>query len=310
MVDQNTYHVPVLLKQSIEQLITNADGVYIDCTFGGGGHSNEILNNIGSKGKVLAFDQDLQAQENSALIEDSRFYFFHSNFLYLTKFLEYQNVKKIDGVLMDLGISSHQIDEKSRGFSFQENDFELDMRMNQAQNLSAQVILNSYGQRELENVFRKWGEIKSARKLSQSIVDARKDIKEWTTKNFNAVIRSSLEINTFRENKVFSKIYQALRLETNNEINVLDHFLKEISSYLNIGGRMVIISYHSLEDRVVKKFTQKTYSSTTLNSDVYGNPPKMYKLLYNGIQMPSEEEIELNPRSRSAKMRVIEKVYE
>ena len=296
------YHKPVLLEESIIGLKINPNGIYVDATFGGGGHSKEILNNLNSKGRLIAFDQDQDAIENRLL--DKRLNLVKSNFKYLNNYLNYFQINKIDGLLADFGISSHQIDNKSRGFSTR-FDSELDMRMNNSQKTDAKEVVNNFKTDQLEYIFKNFGELKNYRKITQNITSQR-IIKEIKSTNDLKKILSPLT-NKKEENKFFAKIFQAIRIEVNDELEVIEALLDKSSQYLKKGGRLVCISYHSLEDRLVKKFIQNGGFRREVSSDLYGN--KRLNLVKVGKMItPSKNEILINNRSRSAKLRIAERI--
>ena len=296
------YHKPVLLEESIIGLKINPNGIYIDATFGGGGHSKEILNNLNSKGRLIAFDQDQDAIENRLL--DKRLNLVKSNFKYLNNYLNYFQINKIDGLLADFGISSHQIDNESRGFSTRFNS-ELDMRMNNSQKTDAKEVVNNFKIDQLEYIFKNFGELKNYRKITQ-IITSQRMIKE--IKSTNDLKKILLQLtNKKEENKFFAKIFQAIRIEVNDELEVIKTLLDKSSKYLKKGGRLVCISYHSLEDRLVKKFIQNGGFRNETSSDLYGN--KNLNLIKIGKMItPSENEILINSRSRSAKLRIAERI--
>ena len=296
------YHKPVLLEESIIGLKINPNGIYVDATFGGGGHSKEILSNLNSTGKLIAFDQDQDAIENKLL--DKRLKLVKSNFKYLNNYLNYFQIKKIDGLLADFGISSHQIDNESRGFSIR-FDSELDMRMNNSQKTDAKEVVNNFKKDQLEYIFKNFGELKNYRKITQ-IITSQRMIKE--IKSTNDLKKILLQLtNKKEENKFFAKIFQAIRIEVNDELEVIKTLLDKSSQYLKKGGRLVCISYHSLEDRLVKKFIQNGGFRKETSSDLYGN--KNLNLIKVGkLITPSKNEILINNRSRSAKLRIAEKI--
>ena len=296
------YHKPVLLEESIIGLKINPNGIYVDATFGGGGHSKEILNNLNSKGRLIAFDQDQDAIENRLL--DKRLNLVKSNFKYLNNYLNYFQINKIDGLLADFGISSHQIDNESRGFSTR-FDSELDMRMNNSQKTDAKEVVNNFKTDQLEYIFKNFGELKNYRKISH-IITSQRIIKEIKSTNDLKKILSPLT-NKKEENKFFAKIFQAIRIEVNDELEVIKVLLDKSSQCLKKGGRLVCISYHSLEDKLVKKFIQNGGFRREVSSDLYGN--KRLNLVKVGKMItPSKNEILINNRSRSAKLRIAEKI--
>lgn len=296
------YHNPVLLQSSVDYLVTNPDGTYVDVTYGGGGHSREILSRLGS-GRLIAFDQDSDAQAN--LVEDERFTFVPSNFKNLSRFLKYHHAYPVDGILADLGVSSHQFDTPERGFSYRE-DGVLDMRMNTNAGKSAQDIVNQYDEQALSQVFYRYGELSDGRTLARRIVKAREERPIRTTQELVEALKPSLPRG--RENKSLSRIFQALRIEVNQEMEALEAFLAQTVEALKIGGRLVVISYHSLEDRMVKNFMRAGNFSGEVEKDFYGNPQTPFKLITRKALVPDDEEINLNPRARSAKLRVAEKI--
>lgn len=296
------YHNPVLLQSSVDYLVTNPDGTYVDVTYGGGGHSREILSRLGS-GRLIAFDQDSDAQAN--LVEDERFTFVPSNFKNLSRFLKYHQAYPVDGILADLGVSSHQFDTPERGFSYRE-DGVLDMRMNTNAGKSAQDIVNQYDEQALSQIFYRYGELSDGRTLARRIVKAREERPIRTTQELFEALKLSLPRG--RENKSLSRIFQALRIEVNQEMEALEAFLTQTVEALKIGGRLVVISYHSLEDRMVKNFMRAGNFSGEVEKDFYGNPQTPFKLITRKALVPDDEEINLNPRARSAKLRVAEKI--
>ena len=293
-----SYHEPVLAKESIEALNIRADGLYVDATFGGGGHSRLILNELGEKGRLYAFDQDDDSLQN--LIEDERFVFNHHNFRYLKQFLRLHGVKQVDGILADLGVSSHQLDEPERGFSYR-FEAELDMRMNRQDNRKASDILNSYSAEDLQRVFSEYGEVRNSRTLAQKIVQER-EVKAIRTIGDFLLITEPL-IRGFR-GRYLSQVFQALRIEVNDEMGALKAFLESTLEVLKPGGRLVVISYHSIEDRLVKNFIKTGNAAGEMQRDFYGNIERPFTPYNKNVIVPSEEEVERNPRARSAKMRV------
>ena len=296
------YHNPVLLTDSIEGLVTQQNGIYVDVTFGGGGHSIKILEKLNDDGRLLAFDQDADSTNN--IIEDTRFQFIPHNFRHLKKFLQYYQAYPVNGILADLGVSSHQFDTPQRGFSYR---FEgsLDMRMNKNKGMSAQDIINSYSEERLSNLLFKYGELINARRIAAQIVKAR-NVKEITTTT--QLVNSLIPLlPQGKENKPLSQIFQALRIEVNQEMEVLEEFLSQTLDALKPGGRLVVISYHSLEDRLVKNFMKAGNFTGIVNKDFFGNPLTPFKLITRKAIIPSEEEITLNPRARSAKLRIAER---
>ena len=296
------YHNPVLLKETVDGLNIHEGGIYVDVTFGGGGHSKEILKRLGPNGKLLAFDQDQDALENS--IDDDRFTLINENFRYLKRFLRFHGVKQVDGILADFGVSSHQYDEAERGFSIR-FDAALDMRMNQNDKLSAFHVVNEYEENQLRNVLYNYGELKQAPAMARTIVSARKSAPIETSAQLQEVLKRFLPPR--RENKVLAQIFQAIRIEVNQEIEVLKEFLEQTPEVLKTGGRLSVISYHSLEDRLVKRFMRNGLFEGEPERDLYGNFEVPFKKIGNMI-VPTSEEIELNNRARSAKLRIAEKL--
>jgi len=295
------FHVPVLLQESIDLLIEDTDGIYVDVTFGGGGHSQEILNRLSAKGSLIVFDQDGEAVENS--LEDERITFIKANFRHLYRFWKWLDVNKVDGILADLGVSSHQFDTDYRGFSFR---FEagLDMRMNDESEFTASELLATYPVEELQDVFSKYGEVRNSKKLAHAILDRRMTKRIETTSELNDILD---EIKVGDRNKYFAQVYQALRIEVNEEMRCLEEMLEGSSRILKPGGKLVAISYHSLEDRLVKRFVKSGSVDGVVPKDDFGRSLATMKMK-GKIILPSEEEQELNTRSRSAKMRVGERV--
>lgn len=279
------------------------DGTYVDVTFGGGGHSREIIRHLGSEGRLLAFDQDLDAQQNS--LDDDRFTFIHSNFRFLKNFLRYYQAEHIDGLLADLGVSFHHFDEAERGFSFR-FDGGLDMRMNQQSPLTAATLLNSYDEERLSDIFYLYGELPQARKLANAIVKSRQMNPLQTINNLLEVVRPY--INRKQEKKELAQLFQALRIEVNAEMESLRKMLRQALDALNPGGRLVVLTYHSLEDRLVKNFFKTGNFEGKADKDFFGKITTPFKLINRKVIVPTEEEIERNPRSRSAKLRVAEKL--
>ena len=292
------YHNPVLLKQSVDALVTNPDGVYVDCTFGGGGHSREILGRLSDKGKLFSFDQDLDALKNT--IDDPRFTLVNQNFRFLENSLLAYGVSQVDGILADLGVSSHQFDEAGRGFSTRSNA-PLDMRMNVMQGLDAKKIINDYEEEDLADIFYHYGELREARKLAREIVHQRKSKKIETTEDLKNLFSY---IPAFKQNKFFAQVFQAIRIEVNQELEVLKEMLVQSYKVLKPEGRLVVISYHSLEDRLVKRFLKNGMFEGEPQRDIYGNYQKAFELLQTKAIIPDDKEIEENSRARSAKMRI------
>ena len=298
------YHNPVLLNESISGLNINPSGIYVDATYGGGVHSQEILNNLNSKGKLIAFDQDQDAIENKS--NDSRLNLVKSNFKYLNNFLNYLQINEIDGLLADFGISSHQIDNKNRGFSIRFNS-ELDMRMNKTQKIDAKIIINDYDRDQLEYIFKNFGELKNYKKVTEKIISERTKKSIDTTGDLKKILAPLVKVRD--ENKFLAQVFQSIRIEVNDELEVIRTLLSDSSKYIKKGGRLVCISYHSLEDRIVKKFIQNGGYNNEVESDFYGNKNVIFKKIGKMIT-PSSEEIKLNNRSRSAKLRIAEKIWE
>ena len=296
------YHNPVLLKETVDGLNIKEDGIYVDVTFGGGGHSKEILKRLGEKGRLFAFDQDLDALENS--INDSRFQLINENFRYIKRFLRFYGVKEVDGILADFGVSSHQFDVAERGFSTR-FEADLDMRMNQKSQLSAFHVINEYDEEQLKHVFLTYGELRAAGAMAKVIIEHRKDAVIKTSEQLKKVLSKFLP--TRHENKVLAQIYQAIRIEVNQEIEALKEFLEQTPEVLKQGGRLSFISYHSLEDRLVKRFIRNGLFEGEPERDMYGNFEVPLKKI-NGLIVPSKEEIKNNSRARSAKLRIAEKL--
>ena len=296
------YHNPVLLDESVKGLKIIPDGTYIDVTYGGGGHSKVILQKLGPKGRLIAFDQDRDAHKNK--IDDNRLKLIESNFKFLNNHLNYLQISQVDGLLADFGISSYQIDTKTRGFSIR-FDSKLDMRMDQSQKMDAQFIINKYDREKLENIFQNYGELRNYRRIVDLIVSERKNNKINTSGDLKRILEP-LSISS-EKNKFLAKVFQAIRIEVNDEINIIKSLLVQSSRILKKGGRLVCISYHSLEDRLVKRFIQNgTFESDTI-SDIYGNKDLIFKKIGKLIS-PDKEEVGSNNRSRSAKLRVAEKI--
>ena len=295
------YHVPVLLEESVSGLNIDPYGVYLDLTFGGGGHSREILKRL-KDGCLIGFDQDADALAN--VPDDDRFIFVNHNFRYLRNFLRYCGYDEADGILADLGVSSHEFDEAGRGFSFR-FDAELDMRMNQRSRLKATDILNTYSEEDLTRIFRNYGEVDNAKRLVDLIVKARAEKMITRSEEFLQVIAPCVPKQ--KEKKYLAQVYQALRIEVNGELEALEDMLKEAERALRPGGRLVVITYHSLEDRIVKNFLKSGNFEGKVEKDFYGHVKRNFELVNRKVIVPSEEEIEKNPRARSAKLRIAEK---
>ncbi len=296
------YHKPVLLMETVDGLNIKPDGVYVDVTFGGGGHSREILSRLGEKGKLFAFDQDKDALENA--IDDKRFTLINENFRYLKRFLRFYGVREVDGVLGDFGVSSHQFDVAERGFSTR-FESELDMRMNQDSALSAYHVVNEYEQEQLRQVFWQYGELRQGPAMARAIIEARQNGEILTSIQLKEVLKRFLPPR--KENKVLAQIYQAIRIEVNQEIEVLKEFLMQVPEVLKKGGRLSVISYHSLEDRLVKRFIRNGMFEGEPERDMFGNFEVPLKKV-GGLIVPTKEEIEENSRARSAKLRIAEKL--
>ena len=291
------YHNPVLLKKSVDDLVTSPSGIYVDCTFGGGGHSREILSRLSEKGKLYGFDQDLDALKNN--IEDPRFTLINQNFRFLENALMMYGVTKVDGILADFGVSSHQFDEAERGFSTR-SDAPLDMRMNVMQLLDAKKVINEYEEEHIADILYQYGEIRESRKLAREIVNSRKIKPIETTEDLKKLFSY---IPQFKQNKVYAQIFQAIRIEVNQELEVIKELLVQAHRILKPNGRLVAISYHSLEDRLVKRFLKNGMFEGEPARDIYGNYSKTFDLLQTKAVVPGAEEIKENSRARSAKLR-------
>lgn len=296
------YHIPVMLEECVSGLNIKPDGVYVDVTFGGGGHSRAVLKELNSEGSLIAFDQDPDALENA--IDDKRFVLLNQNFRFLKNNLRFLGISKVDGILADLGISSHQIDAAERGFATR-FDADLDMRMDQVSELDAKKVVNTYPEEQLHRIFGEYGEVKNARNLAKKIVRDRMNNTIETTQDLKAIIEALAPKG--RENKYFAQVFQALRIEVNGELEALKDFLEQSADMLNEEGRLVVMSYHSLEDRLVKRFMQMGKFSGKIEKDFYGNPLVPLKMLSRKPILASEEEIVRNSRARSAKLRIAEK---
>ncbi|SHG03272.1 16S rRNA (cytosine1402-N4)-methyltransferase [Arenibacter palladensis] len=297
-----TYHSPVLLTESVDGLNIKPDGVYVDVTFGGGGHSREILKRLGEKGRLLAFDQDEDALPNA--IDDGRFQLINENFRYIKQFLKFYGIRKVDGILADFGVSSHQFDQAERGFSTR-FDADLDMRMSKKNQISAFDVVNVYDYDELRRVLFQYGDLRNANAMAKTIVEQRENAPIKTTDQLKEVLGQYLPKH--REHKILAQIYQAIRIEVNQEIQVIKEFLMRVPELLNEGGRLSVISYHSLEDRLVKRFIRAGQFEGEPEKDFYGNIEVPMKKV-GGLVVPSKEEIKLNNRARSAKLRIAERV--
>ena len=315
------YHVPVLLKESVDGLNIKPGGIYVDVTFGGGGHSREILSRIGTKGHLFSFDQDADAENNifesedndinntdtqkaRRFVDDSRFTFVRSNFRYLKNWMQYYGIEHIDGLLADLGVSSHHFDDESRGFSFR-FDAPLDMRMNKRAGKTAAEIINEYEEEQLADLFYLYGELKNSRRIAATLVAARKQAFIASTSDFIRAVEPLFSRE--REKKDMAKLFQALRIEVNHEMTALKEMLTSATALLTHGGRLSIITYHSLEDRIVKNVMKTGNIEGKVNQDFFGRIESPYKLINNKVITPSEDELSINSRSRSAKLRIAER---
>jgi 16S rRNA (cytosine1402-N4)-methyltransferase len=302
MTQQTSYHNPVLLQETVDGLDIDPSGVYVDVTFGGGGHSREILSRLGPDGKLFAFDQDTDALKNA--IDDPRFTLINENFGYMKRFLRLYGVKEVDGILADLGVSSHQFDEAARGFSTR-FDARLDMRMNQDQELDAVKVVNDYNEEELNRIFKSYGELRIAPKLTRRILEARADKKIETVADLKEICEPLVPARI--EHKLKAQVFQAIRIEVNKEMEVLYSFLQQAQQVLKVGGRLSVISYHSLEDRPVKRFMRNGMFEGEPEKDVFGRASVPFKKIGKLI-VPSQKEIKENNRARSAKLRIAEKI--
>ena len=296
------YHIPALLEECMEGLDIKPDGTYVDVTFGGGGHSREILNRLGGNGHLYSFDQDEDAQRN--IVDDSRFTFVYSNFKYIKNFMRYHGVDGVDGILADLGVSFHHFDDSERGFSFR-FDAPLDMRMNKKARMSAADILATYDDRKLTQIFSLSGELRNAHRIAMAIIARRDKGGVKTTGELLEVV--SPFINRKQEKKELAQLFQALRIEVNNEMDALRAMLQQAAELLNPGGRLVVITYHSLEDRIVKNFIKTGNVEGVMEKDFFGRVTTPLRAVNNKVIVPTEEEVERNPRARSAKLRIAEK---
>lgn len=298
-----TYHVPVLLRESVDGLDLKPDGVYIDATFGGGGHSREILKRLGRNGRLFSFDQDADAEKN--IVNDNRLTFVRSNFRYIKNWMRYYGVSEIDGLLADLGVSSHHFDDESRGFSFR-YEAPLDMRMNKRAGQTAADVLNNYDEEKIADILYIYGELKNSRKIASAIVKARAEGKIETTKDLLIACESLFQKD--REKKETAKLFQAIRIEVNHEMDALREMMEGAKDLICYGGRLSVITYHSLEDRIVKNFIKSGNAEGKVAQDFFGRIEAPFKAVNNKIVVPDEEEQENNPRSRSAKLRIAIKV--
>lgn len=316
-----TYHVPVLLKESVDGLHIKPNGIYVDVTFGGGGHSREILSRLGADGHLFSFDQDADAENNifedrgdakdcsneqkgKRFVDDSRFTFVRSNFRFLKNWMQYYGIEQIDGLLGDLGVSSHHFDDESRGFSFR-FDAPLDMRMNKRAGKTAADIVNEYDEEQLANLFYIYGELKNSRRIASTLTNARRQKPIATTSDFINAVEPLFKRE--REKKDMAKLFQALRIEVNHEMTALKEMLMAATDVMKPGGRLSIITYHSLEDRIVKNIMKTGNIEGKVEQDFFGHIDSPYKLINNKVIVPSEEEQSQNPRSRSAKLRIAER---
>jgi S-adenosyl-methyltransferase mraW len=316
-----TYHVPVLLKESVNGLHIKPNGIYVDVTFGGGGHSREILSQLGADGHLFSFDQDADAENNifedrgdakdssneqkgKCFVDDSRFTFVRSNFRFLKNWMQYYGIEQIDGLLGDLGVSSHHFDDESRGFSFR-FDAPLDMRMNKRAGKTAADIVNEYDEEQLANLFYIYGELKNSRRIASTLTNARRQKPIATTSDFISAVEPLFKRE--REKKDMAKLFQALRIEVNHEMTALKEMLMAATDVMKPGGRLSIITYHSLEDRIVKNIMKTGNIEGKIEQDFFGHIDSPYKLINNKVIVPSEEEQSQNPRSRSAKLRIAER---
>ena len=304
-MDCTTYHIPVLLNETIQGLNIQPDGTYVDLTYGGGGHSREILSHLGTNGRLYGFDQDLDAM--SGALKDDRFQFVRSNFRFLKNWMMYYKVEQVDGILADLGVSSHHLDEGERGFSFR-YDAPLDMRMNQKSKLTARMVVEEYSEEDLANVLYLYGELKNSRKLASIIVKARAAQSIRTTGELANILKPLMGFN--REKKDLARVFQALRIEVNGEMKALQQMLEAAIEVLKPGGRLVILTYHSLEDRMVKNMMRSGNVAGKDETDIYGRSQSLLRPVNRSVITPTEEEQASNPRSRSAKLRIAEKIGE
>ena len=297
------YHIPVMLNEVLEGLNIRPDGVYVDVTFGGGGHSRAILEQLGEHGRLLGFDQDLDAAKNA--FDDARFTFVRSNFRYLSNFLRYHGIEKVDGILADLGVSSHHLDDAERGFSFR-FDGDLDMRMNNQASLTAAAVLATYDEERLADIFFNYGELRQARRIARAIVQARTAAPITTAAQLMEVVKPFFLRE--REKKELAKLFQALRIEVNDEMGALRSLLTQSAQWLGDGGRLVVLTYHSLEDRLVKNYMRTGNVDGRQEKDFYGNVVSPFASVNNKVVVASEAEVAENPRARSAKLRIAQRV--
>lgn len=297
---ESVYHIPALAAETIEGLNIEPGGIYVDVTFGGGGHSRAILSALGKDGRLFGFDQDMDAYANR--IDDSRFVFIHSNFRYLQNFLHFHGVRQVDGILADLGVSFHHFDDGERGFSFRYGEGVLDMRMNRDDNNDARKVVGEYDVDALTTIFRLYGELKNARRLAEAIVRRRAEKEIVTIADLLDVVRPM--INPRQEKKELAQVFQALRMEVNHEVDALSEFLRQTLQVLRPGGRLAVITYHSIEDRMVKNFMKSGNIEGKVETDFFGRTLTPIRPLSNKVIVPTEEEVERNPRARSAKLRI------
>lgn len=297
---ESVYHIPALAAETIEGLNIEPGGIYVDVTFGGGGHSRAILSALGKDGRLFGFDQDMDAYANR--IDDSRFVFIHSNFRYLQNFLRFHGVRQVDGILADLGVSFHHFDDGERGFSFRYGEGVLDMRMNRDDNNDARKVVGEYDVDALTTIFRLYGELKNARRLAEAIVRRRAEKEIVTIADLLDVVRPM--INPRQEKKELAQVFQALRMEVNHEVDALSEFLRQTLQVLRPGGRLAVITYHSIEDRMVKNFMKSGNIEGKVETDFFGRTLTPIRPLSNKVIVPTEEEVERNPRARSAKLRI------
>jgi len=302
MEKESSYHQPVLLKESVDGLITDRNGIYVDATFGGGGHSREVLSRLEVNGKLIGFDQDVDAAEN--IPKDERFEWVQNNFRYLKNSLRFMRIKDVDGVLADLGVSSHQFDLDSRGFSIRGNA-RLDMRMQQSAELDAFKVVNEYAEADLKRVLKEYGEIRNAGRVAAKIVYQRSQNPIETTHQLVEALKGIAP--KLKQNQFLAQVFQAIRIEVNDELNALQDFLQQCAEVIKVGGKLVVISYHSLEDRLVKRFMKTGNFSGDMEKDFYGNLIRPFTPVKGGLITPGADEIERNNRARSAKLRIAER---
>ena len=304
IVTAETYHVPVLLKESIDGLAIQPGGIYVDVTFGGGGHSREILRRLGPEGHLYSFDQDADAEKN--IVDDDRFTFVRSNFRYVKQWMRYYGVERVDGLLADLGVSSHHFDDETRGFSFRFEESPLDMRMNKRAALTAADVVNSYSEEQIADILYLYGELKQARRIASLIVKARAQRHIATTGDLLGVLGVDTESSQWK--KDMARLFQALRIEVNHEMEALKEMLRGATEVLGEGGRLSVITYHSLEDRIVKNVMKAGNAEGRVSQDFFGRIEAPFRPVNNKVIVPDAEEQQQNPRSRSAKLRIAEKV--